>query len=134
MSEQEGRGRPIERDDLPPRVAEALFPEEPRTVPDAANGTSATIDLDDPDLDVAAMARAAAARGKAATAQERKQTRPSTGKPGNGPVETRRHPSIEGLPQALVDAALQEMEDRGVKPDVRRIHKAPGGGVEIDLT
>jgi hypothetical protein len=124
MSEEQDRGRPIEREDLPPKVAEALFPEE-----------AVAIDLDDDDLDVVAMAKAAAARGKKADAEERKQTRRSSSStPQAGPVETRRHPSVEGIPQALVDAALAEMEDRGIKPDVRRIHKAPGGGVEIDLT
>lgn len=122
----EGRGQPIEKDELPPAKRAALFPEE-RQPPD-----------DDDDIDVVALARASFNRAWQAEQAERRTQRSSTRKssstPPASPVETRRAPQIEGVPQQVVDLLMEQMRAAGVKPDVRRIRKAPGGVYEADLS
>lgn len=46
----------------------------------------------------------------------------------------RRVLGTEEIAPAVLDLALAAMAEHGVTPDVRRIRRVPGGGVEFDLT
>jgi hypothetical protein len=90
---------------------------------------------DDGDIDVVALARETARKAsRAATA------RGETGPGGRGrraaPEEAEVHGRnvVEGIPQGLVDAAVEQMVAAGVSVDMRRIKLIDEKRIEVDLT
>jgi hypothetical protein len=86
-------------------------------------------DESDEDVDVVALARRAAKAGKAAARDEGRDTTQEARDDA-----AQRRSIIDGVPQAIVDAAVEQMIAKGVRIDMRRIKKVSTGRFEVDLS
>lgn len=84
------------------------------------------------DVDVVALARATAQQARRAVRQERAEERVAHEEPADDGI--RRRSIVAGVPQAVVDRAIEEMIRRGVRIDLRRIKKLSTGRFEVDMS
>lgn len=84
--------------------------------------------VDDDEIDVRALARQTVKNARTAHRESRRAAAED-----ETPGMKRRYVA-EGVPQAVIDTAVRQMEDAGMKVDLRRIKKLNEGRWEVDLS